>query len=116
MRLTLFILAALVAIGFSAVAVILQPKRPSDSPGLGNSRSGFSELLLYRRMKNLELDPGAIARAEPAILFQQLEARCRECASKDRCSHELAGSSNHGWMWNDYCPNPPMLNLLSALR
>jgi hypothetical protein len=117
MWLTLFILAALVAIGLSAVPVILQPKRPNDSLGLGNSRSGFSELLLYRRMRHLDLDPGAVARAEPAW-FQQLEGRCRECASNDRCRHELAASPNHDgcWTWSDYCPNQPMLNLLSTLR
>jgi hypothetical protein len=114
MWLTIFTLTVLVAIGLSAVPIILQPKPPIDSPGLGNSRSGFSELLMYRRIRNLELHP-TVARAEPA-LFRELEARCRECASKDRCDHELSGSSNHGWMWSDYCPNQPTLNLLRALR
>jgi Family of unknown function (DUF6455) len=117
MWLTLFIMTVVAAIVFSATAVILQPRRRSAPSPADNRWSGASDLLLLRHMRFLDLDPAEVARAEP-LLFRHLKARCRDCESKDRCARDLADhfAVEMRGDWRDYCPNRPMLNMLSTLR
>jgi Family of unknown function (DUF6455) len=115
MWLTLFAIVA--AVGFTVAAVILQPSRRSLPLRRDNRWAGGSDLPLHRRMKSLDLDPDEVSSSEP-LLFRQLEARCRDCESKERCARDLADNSADQMRldWRDYCPNGPMLNMLSTLQ
>jgi hypothetical protein len=116
MWLTLFSVTAAVVLALGAVAFALQPRptvyaKPSTA---GSPQS--SGLLLLWRMRTLGLDPEEIAGSEPA-LFRQLEARCRGCVAKERCRCDLAFDvDDERSGWRDYCPNGPVLNMLSILQ
>ena len=104
-----FALSVAAAIVFSVAAIVLQQRSPIHHWISGGSRrSGQSDLLLYRRMRLLDLDPAGIACAEPLSLWE-LEARCRTCNTKERCACDLADNSRD---WREYCPNGLMLDLL----
>ena len=109
MWLILFALAVAAGIVFSLAAMMLQ-QRPRIHRRIfgGNRRSGECDLLLYRRMRLLDLDPAGVACAEP-LSFWELEARCRTCNTKERCACDLADNSPD---WREYCPNGLMLDLL----
>ena len=109
MWLILFALAVAAGIVFSLAAIMLQQRsRIHRWISGGNRRSGQSDLLLYRRMRLLDLDPAGIACAEPLSLWE-LEARCRTCNTKERCACDLADNSRD---WREYCSNGLMLDLL----
>jgi len=63
MWLILFALSVVAAIVFSAVAIMLQQRSRVHRWISGGNRR--SDLLLYRRMRLLDLDPAGIACAEP---------------------------------------------------
>ena len=73
--------------------------------------------LLRRRMAALHLEPGELARSEPAT-FAELQRLCTTCDSRGRCALDLADEfSDPAWQaWRDYCPNAKTLSLLSALQ
>jgi hypothetical protein len=109
MWLILFTLSMAAAAAFSLIAIMVQQRtgflRIADPPP-------GSDLMLFRRMRLLDLDAAEVAQAEP-LSFWELEARCRTCNSKERCAYDLAGNSPD---WRAYCPNTPMLGLLSTVR
>ena len=108
-----FALSVAAAIVFSLAAITLQPNSPTYHRIFGgNRRSGQSDLLLYRRMRLLDLDPAGVACAEP-LSFWELEARCRMCNTKERCACDLADNSRD---WREYCPNGLMLDLLRTSK
>jgi hypothetical protein len=74
-------------------------------------------VLLRRRMRSLLIDPDDFARSEP-LLFRQLETRCSRCESTTRCVRDLAVVSIDSMdeNWRNYCPNAPMLEMLSTLQ
>jgi hypothetical protein len=73
--------------------------------------------LLHRRMRSLLADSDDFARSEP-LLFRQLEIRCSRCESTTRCACDLALNSidPRNEDWRNYCPNAPMLKMLSTLQ
>jgi hypothetical protein len=91
MWLTLFALSFAAAILFSLAPVVLQ-----QCPVSGITRqSGGSDLLLFRRMRLLGLDPVVVALAEP-LSFWELELRCRTCNNKEHCACDLADNCRQG--------------------
>ena len=110
MWMILFALSVVAAIVFSAVAIMLQQRSRVHRWISGGNRR--SDLLLYRRMRLLDLDPAGIACAEP-LSFWELEARCRTCNTKERCACDLADNSRD---WREYCPNGLMLDLLRTSK
>jgi hypothetical protein len=109
MWLILFAVAVAAGIVFSLAAIMLQQRsRIHRLISGGSRRSGQSDLLLYRRMRLLDLDPAGVACAEP-LSFWELEARCRTCNNKERCACDLTNNSRD---WREYCPNGLMLDLL----
>ena len=59
--------------------------------------------LLQQRMAALDLDPGEVARIEPAM-FRDLQRVCSMCKAHRRCARDFA----HGApprTWERYCPN-----------
>jgi len=105
------------AIALSVTAIMLQPKRVTLPNPLNNRWPRPSDLPVFHRMRSLDVDPDEISRSEP-LLLRQLEARCRDCESKDRCECDLThnAADEMCWDWRDYCPNGPMLNMLSTLQ
>ena len=73
--------------------------------------------LLARHMERLELNPTALARADP-VLFQELQATCLLCERPATCAHALRDNSvDPAWQdWRNYCPNSTRLSVLSTLQ
>ena len=75
---------------------------------------GFDLLLM--RMEALQLDLGDVKRIETTV-FHDLAVACTNCASKDRCEHNLvdlsAGTIRENW--EKYCPNGAILNAMREL-
>jgi hypothetical protein len=87
----------------------------SDLHQLITSGSDNSELML-RRMRALGIDPEQFAREELAC-FREFQRACSLCAARGRCVHDLAAADPLlSPDWKDYCPNAPIMNMLSAVR
>ena len=67
-------------------------------------------LLLPKMMAALRLDPGAVARSEPAV-YRDLQRVCAICDSKKRCARELA-EEDAAASYEDFCPNALTLKAL----
>jgi hypothetical protein len=67
--------------------------------------------LLPRRLARLGIDPGRIARTEPAVL-RRLVIGCRKCRSAERCANDLSHSASEDW--KTYCVNAATLRMLAA--
>jgi hypothetical protein len=117
MWLTIFTITVVAAMGLGAAAFLLQPKHRRVSLPIPGEVRWAGDLPLLRRMRALDLVPHDVSRSEPA-LFRQLEARCRDCDSKERCLRDLrdgpAGDLRSGW--REYCPNGAILNMLTTLQ
>lgn len=72
------------------------------------------DLLLFRRMGALDLDPADVAEADRAT-FLDLERVCTFCDCKGRCKRDLARNADDA-VWKDYCPNVATLKMLEALH
>ena len=68
--------------------------------------------LLSRRMRQIKLDAAKIVRVEPQVV-RDLERVCTLCATKRRCSRDLA-RKQHDSSWQAYCPNTMTLRALDA--
>jgi len=69
--------------------------------------------LLRARMKILGLDVDAIGR-EYRKVFDKIRRNCPRCGDREACAIDLRHDPN-GLIWEAYCPNSHMLNLLVAL-
>lgn len=67
--------------------------------------------LLKRWLHALGLDPGRIAKRDPAVA-RDLARCCALCSSKRRCARHLAHANRAAW--ESYCPNKPTLDALVA--
>jgi len=70
--------------------------------------------LLDRRLAAVGLDPTALAQSAPAEL-RDMERLCTLCASKARCSFDLAGGPRDA-AWRKYCPNEAAITQLAHDR
>ena len=71
--------------------------------------------LLKRMLIALDVDPNAIAKADPLVM-RDLQRLCVTCANKARCAHELASGSAAGH-FHEFCPNAHTIDaLLGAKR
>jgi hypothetical protein len=68
--------------------------------------------LLLLRMDESKLDATEIKKVEPQVM-RDLQRVCTLCASKRKCSHDLATRSSDP-AWQTYCPNATTLNALIA--
>jgi hypothetical protein len=66
--------------------------------------------LLGRRLQQMTLDPAVMARSEPEVA-RDLQRVCSLCASKRRCSRDLARGPFDS-AWQTYCPNATTLRSL----
>lgn len=86
-----------------------------------SSRGLYGSNLLERRMAVLNLDPGELARSEPALL-RDLQRLCTTCPSPRRCARDLAQELARNPAepasrdWREYCPNATTLYMLSTLK
>ena len=69
--------------------------------------------LLRGRMKILGLDIDAI-RQEYRKVFDKIKRNCPRCGDREACAIDLRHDPN-GLIWEAYCPNSHVLNLLVAL-
>lgn len=68
--------------------------------------------LMPRRLAALDLDPNAVAAADP-VEFLDLQTRCAACETPERCEWELREDPvNSAWL--EYCPNSERLLALRA--
>jgi hypothetical protein len=70
--------------------------------------------LLLRRLDESRLDATEIKKVEPQVM-RDLQRVCTLCASKRRCSHDLATKPSDP-AWQTYCPNTTTLKALIAER
>jgi uncharacterized protein YjiS (DUF1127 family) len=70
--------------------------------------------LLFRRIDESKLDATEIKKSEPQVM-RDLERVCTLCASKRKCSHDLAARPSDP-AWQTYCPNATTLKSLVAER
>jgi hypothetical protein len=68
--------------------------------------------LLSRRMRQIKLDAAKIVQVEPQVI-RDLERVCTLCATKRRCSRDLAREQSDS-SWQAYCPNTMTLRALGA--
>jgi len=68
--------------------------------------------LLSRRMRQIKLDAAKIVQVEPEVV-RDLERVCTLCASKRRCTRDLAREQSDS-SWQAYCPNTMTLRALGA--
>jgi glycerol-3-phosphate dehydrogenase len=68
--------------------------------------------LLSRRMRQIKLDAAKIVQVEPQVV-RDLERVCTLCATKRRCSRDLAREQSDS-SWQAYCPNTMTLRALGA--
>ena len=69
--------------------------------------------LLRGRMKILGLDVDAIGR-EFREVFDKIKRNCPSCSDREPCALDLKRDPN-SLMWEAYCPNSDVLNVLVAL-
>jgi len=91
-------------------AGMLERQRASAAP-VACARVPRDPSLLPRRLACLGIDPGRVARTEPALL-RRLVIGCRKCRSAERCARDLSGGA--GEDWKTYCVNAVMLRMLAA--
>ena len=72
--------------------------------------SGDAAELLYRRMKELGLDPKTIDLA----VMRDMQRCCSLCESKALCTHELEDKPKRA-SWPSYCPNKDTLEALGRI-
>lgn len=70
--------------------------------------------LLLRRLDESKLDVAEIKKSQPQVM-RDLERVCTLCASKRKCSHDLATRPSDP-AWQSYCPNTTTLKSLVAGR
>jgi hypothetical protein len=70
--------------------------------------------LLLRRIDESKLDATEIKKVEPQVM-RDLQRVCTLCASKRKCSHDLATRPSDP-SWQTYCPNTTTLQSLVAER
>ena len=70
--------------------------------------------LLLRRVDECKLDATEIMKVEPQVM-RDLQRVCTLCASKRKCSHDLATRPSEPG-WQTYCPNTTTLKALMAER
>jgi hypothetical protein len=70
--------------------------------------------LLLRRLDESKLDAAEIKKVEPQVM-RDLQRVCTLCASKRKCSHDLATKPSDP-AWQTYCPNTTTLKALIAER
>ena len=69
---------------------------------------------LRQRMAEIKLDATEITKVEPQVI-RDLQRVCTLCASKRKCSHDLATKPSDP-AWQTYCPNTTTLKALLAER
>ncbi len=74
---------------------------------VGHSKSSAD--LLQRRLRCLELDPGAIELG----VMRDMQRCCSQCGDKTLCTHELEDGPKAA-TWPDYCPNKQTIEALVA--
>lgn len=67
-----------------------------------------------RMMVALDLDPAAVARAEPES-YRDMQRLCSLCEAKGRCDHDLAAGTAEV-NYQQYCLNAATLQALKAIR
>ena len=65
------------------------------------------DLLLYRRMEVLGLDPITIEWCHRDT-FDKMKRRCENCAPLEACADDLKNDPGNP-VWQTYCPNSPVL-------
>jgi hypothetical protein len=78
---------------------------------LARSDAGAEQLL--QRMAALDLDCKEVARLMPETM-RDLQRLCTLCATRRRCTHDLAQDPNDP-NWKEYCPNVATLLALDAM-
>jgi hypothetical protein len=87
----------------------------SDSDHLRGAPTTSDEVddLLRARMKTLGLDVEAIGRDYPEV-FDKIKRNCPRCGDRGSCAVDLKRDPDI-LVWEAYCPNSEMLNVLVAL-
>ena len=70
--------------------------------------------LLARLMRELDLDIGKVAAANPQVIID-MQRHCVMCESDERCIHDLEESESTG-AYQEYCPNAQFLVELQFAR
>jgi hypothetical protein len=70
--------------------------------------------LLKRMLLALDVDPKAVARADPLVM-RDLQRLCVTCDHKTRCAHELAQGSAAAH-FHEFCPNAHTIDALLGAR
>ncbi len=70
--------------------------------------------LLARLMRELDLDIGQIAEAEPQVMID-MQRRCAACENQERCVHDLE-EDEAASAYQDYCPNAETLVQMQISR
>ncbi len=80
-------------------------------------RPDEEDLLLYRRMESLHIDPHDLAWVEAAVL-RDMQKVCTMCEARRACLRDLKRDPDdlHDQDWRDYCPNVATLDMLAALK
>jgi len=85
-----------------------------DGRSIGNlATSDEVDELLRSRMKILGLDVEAIGRDFREV-FDKVRKNCPRCGDREACAIDLRNDPN-GLIWEAYCPNSEVLNVLVAL-
>lgn len=79
-------------------------------PDLRTLDRGCAVLLLPKMMQALDLDPAAVARAEPDV-YRDLQRVCAMCDEKKRCGREVA-AGDAAATYEAFCPNAVTLTAL----
>jgi hypothetical protein len=106
--------AALADCGPAEAARIAQDIRVSGAAELRVLASKWPDSadLLSRRMRQIKLDAAKIVRVGPQVV-RDLERVCTLCASKRRCTRDLAREQSDS-SWQAYCPNTMTLRALGT--
>ena len=88
--------------------------KPDDGRSMGNrATSDEVDELLRSRMKILGLDVDAIGRDFREV-FERVRKNCPRCDDREACVIDLRHDPN-ALIWEAYCPNSEVLNVLVAL-
>jgi hypothetical protein len=77
-----------------------------------SGKAHYTTNLLPLRMSLLHLDASEVARSDPKLL-RELEASCRLCEDKLRCTRDIAQDAANP-KWHEYCPNAMVLRAMQA--